>query len=258
MSKAVVKKETSEVAVSSVPDAFKKRGASVSVIDQKDMLIPKLLTMQPTSTMVSEERAAPGDLVSSVTGEVVGGKGKWVKFVPLMTYKTVEYYDKSGAKPKLVKVEAWNAKTHATVEWEQIINGKPHKVMECLNFYIFLEKDLANPAGLPHLVSYRSTQKQGGKKLISHFMQMEMMQAEPWFGVLEVTTTKQTNAEKQPYFTPDIRPVGQTDVKYAEKLQKWVDLIARNAMKIDETDDIGDVAETRSSGRSGPEATAQF
>ena len=256
MSKEVVKKETKEAALT-VPDAFKKKGASVSVIDQKDMLIPKLLIMQPTSEFVNEERAAVGDLVSSVTGEVVGGKGKWVKFVPLMTYKTVEYYDKSGPKPKLVKTEPWNAKTHATVEWEQTINGKPHKVMECLNFYIFLEKDLANPAGLPHLVSYRSTQKQGGKKLISHFMQMEMMQAEPWFGVLEVTTTKQQNAEKQVYFTPDIRPVGQTDVKYAEKLEKWVDLIARNAVKIDETADE-ELTDTRTVNKGGAEAQAQF
>ncbi len=241
MSKEVVKKESAQVAI---PDAFKKKGASVSVIDQKDMLIPKLLTMQPTSTFVSEERAAPGDLGSSVTGEVIGGKGKWLKFVPLMTYKTVEYYDKSGAKPKLVKTEAWDAKKHSTVEWEQTINGKPHKVMECLNFYIMLDKDLSNPAGLPHLVSYRSTQKQGGKKLISHFMQMEMMGVVPWYGTLEVTTTKQTNAEKQPYFTPDIRPVGQTDAKYAEKLQQWVDLIARNAVRIDETDDT-EVTATR-------------
>ena len=128
MSKEVVKKEAASVAI---PDAFKKKGASVSVIDQKDMLIPKLLTMQPTSTFVSEERAAPGDLVSSVTGEVIGGKGKWLKFVPLMTYKTIEYYDKSGAKPKLVKTEGSDAKKHSTGEWEQIINGKPHKEIEC-------------------------------------------------------------------------------------------------------------------------------
>lgn len=255
MSKEVAKKETGTMVV---PDAFKKKGPSVSVIDRRDMLIPKLLTMQPTSALVSEERAQLGDLVSSVTGEVVGGKGKWLKFVPLMTYKTIEYYDRSGPKPKLVSTEAWDAKKHAHIEWEQTINGKPHRVVECLNFYIFLEKDLENPAGLPHLVSYRSTQKAGGKKLISHFMQMEMMGAEPWFGMLEVTTVKQQNAEKQVYYTPDIRPVGQTDAKYAQKLLQWVELIAKNAVKIDDSDEdeVQTVTTPKSSGTT--QTQAQF
>ena len=255
MSKEVAKKETGTMVV---PDAFKKKGPSVSVIDRRDMLIPKLLTMQPTSALVSEERAQLGDLVSSVTGEVVGGKGKWLKFVPLMTYKTIEYYDRSGPKPKLVSTDAWDAKKHAHIEWEQTINGKPHRVVECLNFYIFLEKDLENPAGLPHLVSYRSTQKSGGKKLISHFMQMEMMGAEPWFGMLEVTTVKQQNAEKQVYYTPDIRPVGQTDAKYAQKLLQWVELIAKNAVKIDDSDEdeVQTVTTPKSSGTT--QTQAQF
>lgn len=255
MSKEVVKKETAAAMPMVVPDAFKKKGASVSVIDQKDMLIPKLLTMQPTSNFVTEERAQIGDLVSSVTGQVVGGKGKWVKFVPLMTYKTVEYYDITGQKPKFMKREAWSSKAHANLQWEQVIDGVKTRVTECLNFYVFLESDLANPAGLPHLVCYRSTQKQGGKKLISHFMQMEMMNAEPWFGMLEVTTVKQQN-DKGVFFTPDIRPVGQTDAKYADKLSKWVDLIARNAVKIDETEE-DEVTEARSSGAS-PQGHAQF
>lgn len=255
MSKEVVKKVAAEMPMT-VPDAFKKKGVSASVIDQKDMLIPKLLTMQPTSNFVTEERAQIGDLVSSVTGQVVGGKGKWVKFVPLMTYKTVEYYDITGQKPKFVKREAWSAKNHANVEWEQTIGGIKMRVTECLNFYIFLESDLANPAGLPHLVSYRSTQKQGGKKLISHFMQMEMMGAEPWFGVLEVTTVKQQN-DKGVFFTPDIRPVGQTDAKYAEKLTKWVDLIAKSAVKIDDTDE-DEIVETRTVGKATSGAEAQF
>lgn len=256
MSKEVAKKETSAM---TIPDAFKKKGAGPSVIDRADMLIPKLLVMQGLSNLVAEGRASMGDVVNSVTGEKVISKGEWINFVPLMTFKTVEYYNTSApGKPKRERVEPWSATKHTNTDWEQVIEGVKFRVMETLNFYVFLEKDLSSPAALPYLIKFQSTQRTTGKKLITHFMQMEMMQAEPWFGVLALTTNVQKN-DKGVFAVPDIKPVGQTDAKYAPKIAQWIDVISKGAVVVDDSDE-DDVAETRTVNTkpTSPQTRAEF
>lgn len=241
MSNKVVKKEETSGAVA-IPEAFRKKSGTTNVIDPKDMLIPRLLIMQGLSKYVAEERAQSGEIVNSVTAEVLGGKGKWLKFVPLTTYKTVRMYEIVDGKKKLSSEENWNATKHANLQWDQVIDGKPFRAVECLYFYLFLEKDLENPSGLPYLARYESTQKSQAKKLITHFMQMDMMGVEPYFGTLEITTQKTQNKEGQPFYIPDFKPSGTTDAKHAKKLSDWVDLITKNQVQIDDSEDDTDSA----------------
>lgn len=230
--KEVAKKETSAVAI---PDAFKKKSNESSLIDKADIMIPRLLVMQGLSEFVAEEKAQMGDIVNSVTVEVLGGKSKAVKFIPLSHFKTVAYYrvEAQGQPPVYERTEAWNPKTHANLEWEQVIDGKKYVVNQCLNFYVMLERDMENPAAFPYLLTFRRTSYKNGKKLINHFMQMDMMGVEPWFGVLELTSLKQVN-DSGTFYVFDVKPVGQSEAKWVDKLRGWSETLAKGVHIVDE------------------------
>lgn len=233
MSKEVAKKETAGALA--IPDAFKKKGTDTSMIDKSDIMIPRLLVMQGLSEFVADEKAQMGDIVNSVSVEVLGGKSKGVRFIPLSHFKTVAYYrvEKEGEAPVYDRTEAWSAQKHTNLEWEQVIDGKKYIVNQCLNFYVMLEKDMDDPSAFPYLLTFRRTSYKNGKKLINHFMQMDMMGVEPWFGVLELTSQKQSN-DSGTFYVFDVRPVGQSKAEWVDKLRGWGETLSKGTHLIDE------------------------
>lgn len=256
MSKELEKKGQSQLVV---PDVFRRADdATPTTIDPKDITIPRLVVMQGMSKFVAQETAQPGDIANSVTGEVLAGKGKTIKFVPLSHFKTIIRSKNVGkGLPQFVSQEAWNPKTHANLEWEETIDGVEYYNTSCLNFYVLLERDLDNPAAFPYLLTFRRSSYRNGKKLVNHFMQMDMMKAEPWFGTLELLASKEQNDEGT-FYVFDIKVSSQTDPKYAPKIRMWADTLRKNAHKVD--DSIEDeVVATRPKGKKGEvSAGAQF
>lgn len=251
MSKEVVKKEA---AAMTIPDAFRV-AKKPSTIDRSDILIPRLLAMQGLSKLVAAEQAQFGDIVNSVTSEVLTTKGKGLSFVPLVHFKTMSRY-KLGKNLEFISTEAWNPIKHRDLEWEEVIDGVKYKNVQCLNFYVFLQKDLENPAAFPFMLSFRGASYRNGKKLINHFAQMEMMGVAPWYGVLELSTLKQQN-DLGTFYVLDVKPVGQVDVKHAEKLSSWSDVLSQGSHTVHE-DVSDDVAPPEKVASGKVEATAQF
>jgi hypothetical protein len=244
MNKEVVKTETPKNFTLTVSDAFKKKTDNLTVTDKKDILIPRILCMQGLSQFVADEIAQMGDLVSSVTGEVLSTKTKAVKFIPIKTWKTVVRSKVSNGQKTWVSSEEWDATKHTNLQWKEEVGGEVYENDEILNFYVILEKDLTNPAAFPHLLSFRRMSYKNGRKLVNHFVQCDMMQANPWIGTFELTTQKQSN-DRGTFYIMDVRLCAQTDAKWSSKLQTWADMLSEGGHQVDADEDERPAAATQ-------------
>jgi hypothetical protein len=214
------------------PFALKK--PSTDLIDQADILIPKLLIMQGLSEFVAQEKAVMGDIVNSVTGEVLGGKGKPISFIPLMMNKVWIKYKIQGGEQKYVGTIPWSA-ANSNTKWEDVDkDGALLRNDACLNFYVMLERDLESSSGLPYLVSFRRSSYRNGKKLVTHFAQTQMANVSPYAMTLSLTSSKEQN-DKGTFYIFDIMPGKDTDAKYCDKLELWTETLKKNMHNIDET-----------------------
>ena len=255
--KAVTKKEQAPP-----PAVFQRKTQSTDQIDQKDILIPKILLMQGLSELVTSEQATMGDMVNSVTSKVLGGKSKPIQFIPMITNKSWIVLDKETQK---FKGAVPFGPANANWKWEDVDpkDGKTVKNMQSLNFYCFLEADLADPAALPYMLSFRSTSYTAGKKLITHFAQANMIGIVPWAQVFELSCKKEQN-DKGTYYVFDVKPTKSTDPVHAPKLEQWAEVLSKGAHQVDESDlkeaekEVGGVASPSTSSKPFDEKTAQF
>lgn len=207
---------------------------ATDLIDQSDILIPKLLIMQGLSEFVAQEKAVMGDIVNSVTGEILGGKGKALSFIPLIMNKVWIKYKVQGGEQKYIGTAPWSA-ANANTKWEGVdTDGSLLRNDACLNFYVMLKSDLDKSTALPYLVSFRRSSYRNGKKLVTHFAQSQMANIAPYAMVLNLTSTKEQN-DKGTFYIFDVTHGAETDAKYAEKLEMWTDTLKKNIHVVDES-----------------------
>lgn len=212
---------------------FSKKTATAN-LDRSDILIPKLLVMQGMSKQVADEKAQPGEIVNSVTGEVLAARGKDIRFIPIMQFKSWVKYRMEGASPRYIGQEMFN-ESNANLPWESEENGQKFRNDICLNFYVLLEKDLEDPGALPYLLSFRRTSYKNGRKLITHFVQCDMAGMEPYAKTLNLTGQKQQN-DSGTYYIFDVSVAGNTSEKNASKIQDWVKILSSGVHKVDDSE----------------------
>lgn len=152
----VVKKESAEVANISMDDFG---GAAIS---GQDIIIPKVLCMQGQSQLVGDGKAKVGDLVDSLSSQVIGGTDKPVRFIPFFMTKTFVVSEFNGKRYIFHHIEDCTPKNE-NQDWEQVINGKKYKFEKSFNFYVLLEEDMS----LPYVISFKSTSSKAGRELMT-------------------------------------------------------------------------------------------
>lgn len=199
--------------------------------DSRDILIPKILLMQGLSQAVADEKASMGDMVDSLSLEVLGsgrGDGKPVRFVPLFLFKTWVVQEKLGGNKFDFKEIVPFGPDNQDWEWETDTERRDLT----LNFYVLLEKDLDNPAALPYVVSFRRTSMQAGKKLSTHFSKCQLAGKPPAASVFELSAKKREN-DQGTFFVYDVVQAG--DNSKLDTAYKWY-LTVREGAKVDNRD----------------------
>lgn len=259
--KEIQKKETSAVSV------FTKKSSANTQLDKTDILIPKILLMQGPSVLVAEEKAQMGDIVNSVTAQLIGGKGKPITIIPLTHYKDIVKFEiaDGDTKPKFKQYLPWNTQ-NAELPWEGVekdMQGRDIKVkhMKRLNFYVLLESEMENPSALPYVLSFSSKSYQNGRKLVTHFAQADMANLEPCSYMFNLDSKKEKN-DKGIFYIFDITPNKKTPDAFAPKISLWTDILAKGNHQVDdsdlETDATSEVPSQARSPNKGSQDTAQF
>lgn len=225
--KAVVKKETSEIVPHAPEGAWGSEGANT-----RDILIPRLLLMQGLSDLVSQERAKMGDIVNSVSGKVLGGKDKPIKFIPIMTFSTWAIFEK-GEDDKL----EWKRMEPMTAEnqdlpWEEEVNGKYTRRDQCLNFYVLLDSDALAADALPYVMSFRRTSYKEGQKLSTHFLTSRRLNKAPATKTYALSCSKESN-DHGTYYVFRLEEGTATEAKKIDVAYSWYQTIKSGVAKVD-------------------------
>jgi hypothetical protein len=206
-------------------------------VDNKDILIPKLLIMQGLSKLVTEEKAQMGDLVNSVTGEVIGtARGEKQRpcfIIPIKTFKTWVEFKVEGSKKTFSRVVPYD---ETNAHWKrEDTNDQGEKVErdECINFYVLLANQ---PDSLPYVITFRRTSMRAGKKLATHFKMCELARARgqavpPAATTFALTGSKVTN-DKGTYYVADIAAQGPTQKEALKIAYEWYLTLKQSEAKI--------------------------
>lgn len=244
MGVTMVKKETMAV---SVPVELQGSWGSEG-IDTADILIPKVLLMQPMSDLVAQDKAKVGDLVKSTTKEILAGKDKSFEFIPIQSFKTWILEQKVGQKFEFRGVEPMNAANkEEPMEWTQ--DGSEWRRNRCLNFYALLTVDIAreqnamkiaqsgampdpDDALLPIVISFQRTGYQSGKELITHFAKAQHFGVAPAVTTFKMKSFMEKN-DKGTYYVPMVEKSEKTPADYLPICKKWHETLNRAPVKVD-------------------------
>ncbi len=228
-------------------------------IESKDLSIPRIQLMQPTSEMVGDNKAKNGDIVKVDTNEVIGGVDNPLEIVPLSLYKTVVIEDMSVKPPKFIRQEALNS-SNEKLPWEDTENGKPIKRTHCFNFFVLLSKDVAEGAGFPTVVRFKSTSMAAGRQLATHLYKMISLDRLPYSKAVSLEVKR----EKKEQNTYAVFSIGKTRDATPEEIQvasdNWSALKALKAKvdAIQEGSDAAHAAPTPSVVQSSVESDVSF
>lgn len=233
MSNELVK--TEETKALSVSSAMEELGISAS-----DLSIPKLHCMQSTSELVGEGQAKPGELVNSMTKEILGGYDKPIEIIPLFANKTWVYYDMSTGQPKFMRIEPMTPATE-NLPWDDIENGIKIRRDACLNFFVLLNKDAEEDECFPYVISFKRTSYAAGKALATHLLKLKMFR-KPVFDKTVILSSRKEKKDTNTYAVLGIAVGKSASEKARNAAQLWLDLLAKNSYRVDNSDVAEEVA----------------
>lgn len=219
-------------------------------VESGDIRIPKLLLMQGISGLVAEEKASAGDIVNSVTGEVLGSSKKPVAIVPIYMWKDFTIMEEIEGKFEFKERVPY---TPETAHWRDFENrdyeegGVRMRRDFGMNFLVMLADDLQEDkieGALPYALTFKRTSLNAGKDLATYFTKAAMKKKPACFFTLDIGA-KMEKGDKGPYYVSKVVTVKETpDFGRVEPvLKNWYLTFKAGAAKIDESDLQSDAAE---------------
>lgn len=211
-------------------------------ITAKEATIPKILLMQGLSKLVMNGEAKVGELVDSLTKEVLGGQvsakeNKAVEFIPLFSWRAWKISHLVGDKYKYVsQVPITTANENDPIEFAE--NGEKYRRDKVLSFYVLRPEDIKNGTAFPYAISFQRKAMSAGKNLASFIMKLNKMNKTSASKVFAVSVKKEEN-DLGTFFVPEIAVVRDTTkAEYDEAFNTWK-LVTQNhaAYKVHETED---------------------
>lgn len=139
------------------------------VTDSNDIMIPRILLMHGTSTLVGQEKARQGDIIDSISHEVLANSKKAIEFIPIKQLDkawSIEKY--TGKKYEFERTDPWDPTLANQLEFEE--GGEKKRRNARLSFYVLLARDCGSNH-LPYMVSFQRTSYKAGKNIASFFQE---------------------------------------------------------------------------------------
>lgn len=236
---------------SSIMDAFGPSEAT-----SKDIIIPRILLMNPTSDAVTAGNAAFGEFRDSLTNKKIGDFKTPFEILPFAMKKVFVEYDATDPdSKKFLRVVPITPKNESLpYEDEEVTpEGKRIPVSRdyTYNFYVLIPSEIANGGELPYILSFRRTAMKEGKKLATQMYVTNRASKLPPPGMIVTIQAKKVNGEKSTWAIPEVlldaentrkasmpergTPVGSPmDTSEVGTALRWFNLLNSGAVKEDE------------------------
>ena len=237
-----------------------------------DVVIPRLLLMQPMSNKVTDGAAKFGEFIDSLTDEALGNFDKPLDVIPFDCKKVwIEYNAEVNPKEFLRVVPITPQNENLPYNDEEYNEDAKKKIKisrdRVMNFYVLLPEHIKQGAAIPYILCFRRTSLQAGKKLMTQmYMKNTSAGMTPASMVVTVSCKKLTNEDKQTYAVMDVRPLKKSTADEVQEAFKWYSLVSSGKTRDHEEsyneDSSGSSSEGSSdipsSGESASAGPAQF
>lgn len=205
-------------------------------LDMKDLLISKLLLCQATSKLVQNDLAMPGQMVNSVTGELVVDKGQEEEFLIIHSYKSwFRYILKDGQPTFMGEVPYGPDNTHFPREEETPEGMIKNQI--ALSYFLLPKKLAHLPSTMPLVATYKMTSFITGRALVNHQAQLAAIRKNPWARAVVLSSIKKAS-DKNSWWITQYKPGSIVDMTSEEgqainaNAKMWRDIVKGGAVKV--------------------------
>lgn len=187
-------------------------------INQEDIVISKILLMQPISDMVSQEKAKYGDFVDSLTKTVIGDSSKGIKFIPL-SFKKFHIISSKGAdgKFKFTRIDPILNAVDDAKPYQDIENGVVIERKKIMEFFV-LCPELSE---LPFSIQFKGMSVKAGKALYTTAFVMAKMAKKMPYETTFLLTADKTKNDKGNFAVLNSRVLSATPKDSIAKAKAW-------------------------------------
>lgn len=199
---------------------FSAGGWDTEVVDTKDIIIPKILLMHPTSDLVKKGERNQGEIIKSTSGDVVAKRGEKVDVIVFEKWKEWRIMKKNPVSSRFeyVRLEAWTPENDS-LPWEYTEGADSFRRDKTMNFYGVLAKEAEAGNAFPVKLSFVRTGFKTGMKIADAYARALMEKQPPTRQVFKIGSELITGKEETFFaFTAE---AGQatTDAQKASALQ---------------------------------------
>lgn len=255
MSKAKTKKEIAPQAEhAGALTEFEGQTWGAEEISNEDIIIPKIMLMQPMSELVTDGIASIGEFRDSLNKDKKIGDSKTpVSIIVFGSFKTwVEFKDGEYLTTKPMTPENSGLPQEEIVEEGAVITRD-----RVMNFYCLRPEDIEAGEAFPYVLACRRTSYGAGKKIATHLKKLQMFRKPAAAKVFSLSSRKETN-DKGTFFVMDIDVKGDSTNEQVKAAYIWHQALnsQRDGVKIDDGD-LSPAGVAKDVGQTGhaPEAT---
>lgn len=225
MSNELAKKEMHPV--STTPEGAWEDEAPIR---SEDILLPRLHLLQAVSKLVADGKAQMGDIVSTVTGKILGGRGKPVECIFIKRMPTV-WQGVEPASGRLVSEELVTAQNANRDFMGVDAYGNPVKFYMAYKFFALLPSDLS---GMVYEITFKSTSQRIGKQINSYFFECQGAKKSPARYVLMLSSRQEKNNKGQPYYVWELgHERRETTAEEFDRAYTWHKTLKQASVKVD-------------------------
>jgi hypothetical protein len=246
-------------------------------LTSRDVIIPRVLLMQPMSPQVTDGKAVFGEFRESLNDEVLGKFENGFDVIPFLMKKVFVESQvippaKAGGRPE----KKWLRTIDITPENEALPyegeatlpdTGEVVPVIRdrVMNFYVLLKAELELGGAIPYIISFRRTSMTAGKKMTTQ-MYMKNINAgkTPASMVMHIFAKKESNqidGQNVTYAIADVKPVEQTPDRMIAEAFRWLQIVKDGNAKVHEDSYAKEAAGESAEVKVGPvpqEGTGNF
>lgn len=220
---------------------FSEGGWDTEAVDTKDIIIPKILLMHPTSDLVKRGTRNQGEIIKSTSGEVVAKRGETFDVIVFDKWKEWRIMKKNPQSDRFefTRIEPWTP-ANDDQEWDYTEGADTFRRDKTLNFYGVLAKEAVSGAAFPVKLSFVRTGFKTGHKIADAYARAIMEKTPPTRQIFKVGA-ELVNGKEETFFAFTVEYGVETTEEQKAAALKWRNVILQakknNTIVDDEVDE---------------------
>jgi len=239
--------EETKVATTEAPGVVAAYQDPAGAINPKNLIVPKILLMQPPSQFVQEEKARLGEMRDSMNCVKLGTKEEPLEILPFFVTETWVIYEQIGDKLKFKK-QVPQTPENVDWDWTGVEDGVNIRRDHAINYFCLLPIEIENEdVYFPYLISFRRTSHMAGKKLETARAKYGAFGLPVYHKTYNLSSLAKENDHGK-FYVYDVVENRKTTDKEKQAIKRWENIIRTTNVEVDHSDLEQETGHTETAG----------